>query len=71
MGMMAASSYVSMVNAHYFFGEVKSRREQYTGEEGLKNAVSKLRDFKDVNQRFPKVREKGLSGIKGAVYRGE
>ena len=55
----------------YVFGEVKSRREQYTGKEGLKNAVSKLRAFKDINQRFPKVGEKGLSGIKGAVYRGE
>ena len=55
----------------HVFGEVKSRWEQFSGKEGLKNAVSKLRDFKDKNQRIPKAREKGLSGIKGAVYRGE
>jgi len=36
-----------------------------------KNAVSKLRVFKEKNQKIPKVREKGLSGIKRAVYRGE
>jgi len=55
----------------HVFGEAKSRWEQYTGEEGLRNAVSKLKAFEDKNQRVPKVREKGLSGIKGAVYRGE
>ena len=55
----------------YIFGEAKSRWEQFTGKKGLKNAVSKLRAFKEKNQRVPKVREKGLSGIKGAVYRGE
>jgi len=55
----------------HVFGEVKSRWEKYTGEEGLKNAVTQLKIFKDKNQSLPKVRDKGLSGIKGAVYRGE
>ena len=30
-----------------------------------------MRAFKEKNQRVPRMREKGLSGIKGAVYRGE
>lgn len=55
----------------YVFGESKSRWERYTGKDGLEFAVSKLRLFKNKNQRVPKVRDKGLSGIKGAVYRGE
>ena len=55
----------------YVFGEVKSRWVQNTGVEGLKNALNKLKAFKEKNQRVPRVREKGLSGIKGAVYRGE
>lgn len=55
----------------HVFRNVKSRWEKYTGEEGLEFAVNKLRLYKDKNQRVPTVREKGLSGIKGAVYRGE
>jgi len=30
-----------------------------------------LKPFKEKNQRVPRVRERGLSGIKGDVYRGE
>ncbi|MBA7580181.1 hypothetical protein ES708_22072 [subsurface metagenome] len=48
----------------YIFGDSKSRWEKYTGKVGLKNAVSKLRVFKEKNQKNPKVRENGLSGIK-------
>ncbi len=33
--------------------------------------VNKLKAFKEKNQRVRRVREKCLSGIKGAVYRGE
>lgn len=50
---------------------IKSRWEKYTGKEGLKNAVAELKTFKENNHRVPKVSEKGLSGIKGAVNRGE
>jgi hypothetical protein len=53
------------------FGEVKSRWKKYTGKEGLKNAVMELKAFREKNNKVPKVSEKGLSGIKGAVYRGE
>ncbi|MHA1147372.1 MAG: hypothetical protein ACTSR8_03935 [Promethearchaeota archaeon] len=55
----------------YVFGEINSRWERYTGEKGLEYAVKKIREFKEKNQRVPRVKEKGLSGIKGAVYRGE
>jgi hypothetical protein len=55
----------------YVFGEIKSNSERYTGEKGLKYAAKKLRTLKDKHQRLPKVKDKGLSGIKGAVYRGE
>ncbi|MHA1438983.1 MAG: hypothetical protein ACTSPD_15535 [Promethearchaeota archaeon] len=55
----------------HVFGEAKSRWEKYTRDDSLKNAVAKLRAFKNKYHRVPRVREKGLSGIKGAVYRGE
>ncbi|MFW9990335.1 MAG: hypothetical protein ACFFC3_16965 [Candidatus Odinarchaeota archaeon] len=55
----------------HVFGKINSRWERYTGEKGLKYAVKNLRAFKDKHRRLPKVRDKGLSGIKGAVYRGE
>lgn len=52
------------------FASLRLKMYQYKNKK-LPLTTDKGRDFNKKNQRVPRVKEKGLSGIKGAVYRGE
>jgi hypothetical protein len=55
----------------HVFGKITKNQSRFKGKEGLDNACTILRTFYKENSRIPYMRDKGMSGIRKAIARGE
>ena len=53
------------------FGEINREQNKYVDIAGFQRALKDLKEYERMNNRLPKMKDKGMRGITEAIYRGE